>query len=298
MANTRVANPTKRIGAIDPPLACPLLALLLALLAAWPVAAIAAADQGTSQPTAPGSSAPSTPRTGGPDPVQPLVLAFEPPAVEFGAMYVGKTRHASVKVTNAGDAPVTISRIIPGCACTRASDAPKEPLAPGKSFTLDVSLDGGDYSGTKLRKVVNFLIDGRQTEFLWLHGDVQKVIAVDPQVVDARKATDGDSLKVTLSSERFVEFAVRGVEPSGIVTFGKDPSTEHELTIDVAALKMAGMPTKLTVTTDHPDADVIFVLLRVPPPPPTLPAGSPQEPASPAPKPPEPPAPPAPPSRS
>lgn len=203
-------------------------------------------------------------------------------------MYVGKTQHAKVRVTNASDGPVTISRTVPGCSCTKASDAPKEPLEPGASFTLDVSLDGGDYGGTKLRKVVNFLIDGRPTEFLWLHGDVQQVIAVNPQVLDVRRAADGDTLKVRLESARFVEFTVRGVEPPGIARFGAEPSTEQELAIDVAALKAAGMPTKLTVRTDHPDADPIFVLLRVPPPP------SPQGPAPPAP--PAAPAPSAPPS--
>ncbi len=226
---------------------------------------------------------------------QPTALTFEPPAVEFGAMYVGKTRHATVKVTNSSDTPVTISRTIPGCPCTKASEAPKEPLAPGESFMIDVSLDGGDYAGAKLRKVVNFLIDGRPTEFLWLHGEVQKVIGVSPQVVDARKAVEGEALKVMLESARFIEFTVRGVEPAGIVTFDAEPSTEHELSIDVSALKAAGMPTKLTVKTDHPDADEIFVLLRVPPPPAVPQDAGTSAPA--APTPPAPPAPPAPPTQ-
>ena len=271
----------------------------IALLTLAIRAALAEHDQGAASPAVPGSSTPSTPRTGGPDPALSAALAFDPPSVEFGPMYVGKTRHASVKVTNASDAPVTISRTIPGCSCTKASDPPKEPLAPGASFVVDVSLDGGDYGGAKLKKVVNFLIEGRPTEFLWLHGDVQRVIEVNPQVVDARKAADGDTLKVSLESARFLDFTVLGVEPAGIARFGKDPSTEHELAIDVTALKASGMPTKLTVTTDHPDADVIFVLLRVPPPPspsPPSPTGSPQQPNSPpTTAPAAPPAPPAPP---
>lgn len=249
MANAQVAAIMGRLRQLDAPLAPVLLTLLLAPLSVAPCAATAQADQ-----------------------AQTTALAFDPPTVEFGPMYVGKTRHANVKVTNTGDAPVKISRIIPGCPCTKASDPPQEPLAPGASFSLDVSLDGGDHGGAKLRKVVNFVIEGKPTEFLWLNGTVQKVIAVSPQVVDARKAAEGDTLRVTLESARFVDFTVLGVEPSGIVTFGKDPSTEHELAIDVTALKAAGMPTKLTVTTDHPDADVIFVMLRVPPPPPTPPS--------------------------
>jgi len=300
MANAPFAAITGRMGYLNASLALSLLALAPSIMPGGSRVARAEADQGAGQPAAPGSSDPSAPRTGGPDPVQPAVLAFDPPSVEFGPMYVGKTRHASVKVTNSSDAPVMMSRIIPGCPCTKASDPPKEPLPPGASFTIDVSLDGGDYGGAKLRKVVNFLIEGRQTEFLWLHGDVQKVIAVNPQVVDARKAADGDTLKVMLESARFVDFTVTGVEPAGIVTFGKDPSTEHELSIDVAALKAAGMPTKLTVATDHPDADVIFVLLRVPPPPPAptdaAPAAASPAPALPAP--PTPPTPPAPPATS
>jgi hypothetical protein len=260
-------------------------ALAVVAIASAAVAQPAAAVQGDA---APAGAAPQ------------VVLAFDPAAVEFGAMYVGKTRHATVKVTNSSDSPVTISRTIPGCPCTKASEAPKEPLAPGASFMLDVSLDGGDYAGAKLRKVVNFLIDGRPTEFLWLHGEVQKVIGVNPQVVDARKAVEGETLKVMLESARFIEFTVRGVEPAGIVTFDAEPSTEHELSVDVSALKAAGMPTKLTVKTDHPDADEIFVLLRVPPPPAvpkdagTSAPTAPTPPAPPAaPVPPAPPAPPA-----
>ena len=241
------------------------------------------------------AKAPAAPAPAAED-AQPAVLSFDPPTVEFGPMFVGKTRRATVKVTNTSDGPVIISRTFPGCSCTKASDPPKEPLAPGASFMLDVSLDGGDYGGTRLRKVVNFLIDGRPTEYLWLHGDVQQVISVSPQVVDARKATDGDTLKVTLQSARFVDFTVLGVEPAGIVSFGPEPLTEHELAINVAALKAAGMPTKLTVTTNHPDADIVFVLIRVPPPPAPPKAPSPAPPSAPAPSGPAPPAFPAPPA--
>lgn len=237
------------------------------------------------------------PQTGGVDPAPPTVLVFDPPSVEFGAMYVGKTRHATVRVTNSSDVPVLISRTIPGCSCTKATDPPKEPLAPGASFTIDVSLDGGDFGGAKLRKVVNFLIEGRPTEFLWLHGDVQKVISVSPQVLDVRSAADSEAPKVTLESARFLEFKVLGVEPAGVATFGTEPSTTHELAIAMGALKAAGMPTKLTVVTDHPDADRIVVLLRVPLPPAPSTGTPPPTPAAPSPpSPPTPPSAPAPPT--
>jgi hypothetical protein len=215
--------------------------------------------------------------------VQAPVLTFDPPSVEFGEMFVGKTRHAKVKVTNTSSAPVTISQAIPGCPCTKASEPPKEPLAPGESFMIDVSLDGGDYGGAKLRKVVNFLIEGRPTEFLWLNGIVQKVISVNPQVVDVRRAADGDRLTTALASERFIEFRIIAVEPAGVTRFDPEPSTEHQVSIDFAALKAAGMPTKLTVTTDHPDADTIFILLRVPPPPAPPPSTPPALPPAPPP---------------
>jgi hypothetical protein len=247
--------------------------LALALLALATQAPCADAGHAAPTPMGPPSSVQRA---------KPQVLAFDPTLVDFGPMYVGKTRHARVKVTNASDAPATISRIIPGCACTKASDPPKGPIAPGASFMLDVSLDGGDYSGTKLRKAVNFLIEGRETELLWLQGDVETVIAVSPQVVDARRAVEGEAFKVRLESARFINFTVRGVEPAGVVTIGTEASTEHELSIAVSALKAAGMPTKLTVTTDHPDAETIFVLLRVPPPPPTPQDSAPAPPLAPA----------------
>lgn len=216
----------------------------------------------------------------------PAVLRFVPAAVDFGEILVGGTKSATVEVENASSAPLSISRIIPGCSCTKASDAPKAPLAPGARFTLAVSLDGGDLGGAKLKKVVNFVIEGHPTELLHLSATVPEIVSVKPEIVDSGKVPEGSPATVTLQSTRGIPFAVREVQPAGIASAGSGAATRHDVAIDMQAWRAAGTPTKLTILTDHPSAERLFVLMKV----------APQHlPGSAAPGAPKPPAPPAPP---
>ena len=48
---------------------------------------------------------------------------------------------------NAGNKPLVISKVTPGCGCTGA-DGPKEPVAPGKEGIISAKFDSKNFSGT------------------------------------------------------------------------------------------------------------------------------------------------------
>lgn len=199
-------------------------------------------------------------------PTEPApVLRFIPGTLDFGEILVGGSKSATVEVENASAAPIVISRVIPGCSCTKVSEAPKGTLAPGARFTMTVSLDGGDLGGAKLRKVVNFVIDGHPTELLHLSATVPVVIAVKPEIVDSGRMSEGAPTMVTLESTRGIPFAVRGFQPTGFASSGTAVAERHEIAIDMRGWLAAGSPTKLAIMTDHPSAERLFVLFKVAP---------------------------------
>jgi hypothetical protein len=71
------------------------------------------------------------------------VLKFSPATLELGELVIGTPGKGTLTITNASDTPITIEAIKAGCGCTKVSDPPKGPIAPGASFTVDVTLDPG-----------------------------------------------------------------------------------------------------------------------------------------------------------
>ena len=83
------------------------------------------------------------------------VLRFSPATLELGELVIGTPGKGTLTITNASDAPITIEAIKAGCGCTKVSDPPKGPIAPGGSFTVDVTLDPGTKPGVELVKPVH-----------------------------------------------------------------------------------------------------------------------------------------------
>lgn len=84
-------------------------------------------------------------------------LVFEAPDFDFGQVAPAAVVKHAFRVTNAGDAPLTISRLVPGCGCTSAL-AGKETLAPGESTALEVTFNTAGESGG-IRKSVRVFSD-------------------------------------------------------------------------------------------------------------------------------------------
>ena len=101
------------------------------------------------------------------------VLKFSPATLELGELVIGTPGRGTLTITNASDAPITIEAIKAGCGCTKVSDPPKGPIAPGASFTVDVTLDPGTKPGVELVKPVHVLLAGGRTESMQVKARVK-----------------------------------------------------------------------------------------------------------------------------
>lgn len=71
---------------------------------------------------------------------------------DFGTIKQNSTNTYAFKFTNTGDEPLLITNAVGSCGCT-VPNYPKEPIAPGKSATIDVEYKPGTQSGTQDKKV-------------------------------------------------------------------------------------------------------------------------------------------------
>lgn len=60
--------------------------------------------------------------------------------LDYGRVDAGVTLTDSIRIHNAGDAPLVITRTFAGCACTMP-DEPREPIAPGADAWIKVRFD-------------------------------------------------------------------------------------------------------------------------------------------------------------
>jgi len=71
---------------------------------------------------------------------------------DFGKIKQNSTNNYSFKFTNTGDEPLIITNATGSCGCT-VPNYPKEPIAPGKTATIDVEYKPGTQKGVQDKKV-------------------------------------------------------------------------------------------------------------------------------------------------
>lgn len=71
---------------------------------------------------------------------------------DFGKIKQNSTNNYSFKFTNTGDEPLIITGATGSCGCT-VPNYPKEPIAPGKTATIDVEYKPGTQKGVQEKKV-------------------------------------------------------------------------------------------------------------------------------------------------
>ncbi len=192
----------------------------------------------------------------------PVYLTFAPETIDFGEMISGQPKTLAVKVTNATKGPITVEAIKAGCGCTKVSDPPKDPVAPGASFTMELTLDPGNKTGIDLVKAVHFLLDGGRTQSTHLKAHVKTVVRVSPDVVDATIMPAGAEAIVTLESVDGKPFTLTGALPADFVVLPKGASASHRFEVDWKAWEKAGRPSKLTITTDRADAKELVIPVK------------------------------------
>ena len=193
------------------------------------------------------------------------VLRFSPEVLDLGELSASTPAHATVTVTNISSQAVTVKEIKAGCGCTKTSEAPKEPVAPGASFTVQLTMDPGKRTGLEFTKAVHVILADGWKETLQLKGRVKTVLRADPAVIDLGVAADGGTPTVTLNSVDGKDFTITSVVPEGMLGSGalRSAGGRGEFRIDLAAWERAGQPSSLVLTTDRADAPEVAVPVKV-----------------------------------
>ena len=100
-----------------------------------------------------------------------------PETLELGELTVETPKTVQLTVTNNGTSAITVESMKAGCGCTKISDAPKTPIAPGASFTVDVTVDPGKKGGVDLSKTMSVVFVGGHTETVTIKGRVKPAAA-------------------------------------------------------------------------------------------------------------------------
>ena len=101
------------------------------------------------------------------------VISAEETSYNFGVIKEadGKVSH-TFAITNAGDMPLVITRVISSCGCT-TPEWPKEPVAPGKSAEIKVTFDPANRPGP-FTKTISIYSNGKTGSFIMnIRGEVQ-----------------------------------------------------------------------------------------------------------------------------
>lgn len=190
------------------------------------------------------------------------VIRFEPPILDLGEMTAEISKTASVTVFNITDQPVVISRLVPSCGCTTAK-APTDPIPPGGSVEIPITLKPGPRQGVTLSKRVTFQLEGQPPVVLTVTGNVPEYVSISPDLLTA-DSENPDSGVVTLKSTDGAPFRITGVLPPVVLDYGDEAKVEHVVHIDWAEWEKAGSPIRVGFTTDHPKAPSLSAMIKRP----------------------------------
>lgn len=194
-----------------------------------------------------------------------------PMTLELGELLVGQPKTMPFTVVNLRSEPFTVESVKGGCGCTTVTEPPKGPIAPGESFTVQVTVDPGKRGGIDLVKPLYVKYVSGGVESAQIIGRVRPIAAVTPSTLDA-----SDPVAITVESLDGRPFLITGVSPAGTLVLPKEqaPAARIELTLDAEAWIRAGRPASLVIATDLAGtAEVVIpvrgadqvVLFRLPP---------------------------------
>lgn len=206
------------------------------------------------------------------------VIKLEPEVLDLGEMVVDTAKSGKVKLINISDKPITVTKAITSCGCTTAG-TPKDPIPPGGSAEVEISLKPGPKPGVPLSKRVTFQIDGHAPAMLTVQGKVPAYITMTPDLLEAPGEGKTSEGTITMKSVDNTPFKITAVVPPIIPDAGNDAKAEHVVHVDWKAWDETGKTIKLTISTDHPKVPSLSCLIRRP----VNPSGDPRAPAGPSP---------------
>ncbi|MBC23233.1 MAG: hypothetical protein CMJ32_04875 [Phycisphaerae bacterium] len=203
-------------------------------------------------------------------------IKFEPEILSLGEMLAGVPKTGTVTLVNITDEPVLITQAKPGCGCTTLG-WPKDPIPPGESADIDITLKPGVKLGVSLNKKVTFMIDGYAPQVLSVTGDVAQYVMIEPDVLNAPDMTptvsdvggtsqvaDGadETTEIRLTATDDMPFKILSATPPIILDMPGEASTEHVLEIDWPTWNETGKSVKVAIATDHPKAPTLSTLIK------------------------------------
>jgi len=164
-------------------------------------------------------------------------LELSIPEWNFGEVWQGQPLNCLVKITNTGDAPLTI-KVTSSCGCTIPTQ-PKSPLDPGASDTMKISYDGAHRRGAAHQTLSIATNDpNRAVVGFDVRGNVKPIYDVSP--VDnlnfARLYQDSQESRATEIANKYTQkMSLRlkeGLETPGFAVELKElePGMRYELT--------------------------------------------------------------------
>ncbi len=229
-----------------------------------PVAALTAADQATArqalrEANIKDNTVSRTPTT------QPAVadstLSVEPTRLNLGNIATGKFARGSVKITNTGTEPITISQCKTSCGCTSTNCPKGETLSPGQTEEVEIQITAGTRART-ISKTVTFLVDGQRPVTLPVTVDVIAYVTLNPQTIDPDVNTDG---KLILTATDNQPFRIISANPPVIEAWADVEAVEHQVYVSWDKWREQGQGRRLTINVDHPEVEQVAALVRTRP---------------------------------
>ena len=136
----------------------------------------------------------------------PRVLRFAPETIEYGEVDPGTPVTATLTITNISNAPVTVEAIKGGCGCTTVTAPTNQPIAPGASFTVSVTMDPGTKPGMSLVKPVHVTIAGGGVQSMQIKAKVKGTPVPPAETVTLFRlpAPAGDADRADVEREQYM----------------------------------------------------------------------------------------------
>jgi hypothetical protein len=179
---------------------------------------------------------------------QPRLL-LEESHYEFGRISPGASVTHRFKASNAGDSPLTISRLNPSCGCT-STLVGKSTLAPGESTELEVTFNAAGHPGMN-QKSVEVISDDPTHPVQTLSFGAEVMQDIEPSVQEVRfedlVLKDRRKASVKLTSETGQPMRVTSADLSVAPWLGVTTREEGlEVYVDLVLLARLLPPGKLT----------------------------------------------------
>ncbi len=188
-------------------------------------------------------------------PPAPSTLKLEPEMLDLGTVGVNKFGVGTVKLTNVGTEPITLTKCQTSCGCTSTNCPTGQQFQPGESREVEIRITAGAYD-RPIKKDVTFMVDGQRPVSLPVSLTVVAYVKVEPMTIDPNKHLDG---KVVMRATDAVAFHITGMSPPIIEEFGTEDKVEHEVLLDWDKWRELGQQRKVVFTVSHPQVTELTI---------------------------------------